>query len=84
MTMNPYTTDDPIKRFEYEARHLEIQRQMTDLKVDIANMDTKFDKLAAEITKARVSAWQFIAVTSINFILSGGLIGFLAISGHFH
>ena len=72
----PYS-DDPIKRFEYEARHVELQRQITQLSNDVAS-------IAKNLSNSRVSVWQFIAITAINFTLSGGLLGFLAITGHFH
>lgn len=72
----PYN-DDPIKRYEYEARHVELQRQITQLSNDVAT-------IAKNLSNSKVSVWQFIAITAINFTLSGGLLGFLAITGHFH
>lgn len=79
----PYN-DDPIKRYEYEARHIELQRQIGGIQGDITSIEIKVDNLTRAVSNSKVSVWQFIAITAINFTLSGGLIGFLAITGHFH
>ena len=80
----PFPSDDPIRRYEYEARHLELQRQITQLSTDLTSIESKLDTLSSSLSNSKASVWQFIAVTAINFTLSGGLIGFLAFTGHFH
>lgn len=68
---------DTIERPEYEARHLELQRQITDMKVQLSRIET-------EVVRNKIGMLNYLIVILINFTFTGGLWGILAITGHIH
>lgn len=80
--------DDPIHRIEYQEDMRRLEQEIKDLRTDMAQavkeLSTGVNTLSLTLQRGRVTAWQFIAVSSLNFILSGGFITIiLAIGGHF-
>lgn len=79
--------DTPITRIEYQEDIRRLESEIKDLRQDMAQavheLSTGVSSLSLALQKSRVSVWQFIAVSSLNFILSGGFIAaILAIGGH--
>jgi hypothetical protein len=63
MTENTFIT-----RPEYEARNA-----ITN--TDVARIEVKVDSLNSKVDSLRADSWKFVAVTCINFILGGSLVG---------
>lgn len=80
--------DTPITRAEYEARNALIEQRLFNLEngvdTSIKELRTQVDQVKDLIQKTKVSVWQFIAITAINFLFDGGLLGFLLLAGHIH
>lgn len=83
---------DYITRSEFEARHSELRTELIRLSTEndahfnwVVNenekirkdVQIKFDSLVEKIDSARVSTWKAVALSSVNFILGGGLVGLL-------
>lgn len=77
-----------ITRPEYEARHITIEQRIADFDKKLEGLAGKVDGLSQSILQtsadARVKIWQFVAVTAFNFLVDGGLVGWLILSGHLH
>ncbi len=73
--------DEYITRPEYEARQSEMKSEIVrigmDASADRKDVQSKFDILSAKIDSARVSAWKLVAVSTVNFMIGGGLVAFL-------
>lgn len=69
----------------YEIRHSELRLEIKDLesglKTDISNMTVKIDAISAKLARSGVDAWKLLAVSLLNFMLGGGIIGAL---NYFH
>lgn len=70
--------DDAILRQEYEARSAMISNDINKLETKIDNLnnkvETRFETLNNKVDSISTGWWKFVAITSINFILGGGLV----------
>lgn len=70
-----------ITRPEYEARQAEMKSELVRISMDASadrkDVQAKFDILSNKIDGAKVSAWKLIAVSTVNFMIGGGLVAFL-------
>lgn len=79
--------EDLIHRIEYQEDMRRIEQEIKDLRTDMASavkdLSAGVQALSLTLQKGRVTVWQFIAVSSLNFILSGGFLTLLlALGGH--
>jgi len=78
---------DPIYRTEYQEDMRRVEQEIKDLRQDLAksvsDLSAGVNSLSLTLQKQRVTVWQFVAVSSLNFILSGGFLTLLlALGGH--
>ena len=78
---------DPIYRTEYQEDMRRVEQEIKDLRQDLAksvsDLSAGVTSLSLTLQKQRVTVWQFVAVSSLNFILSGGFLTLLlALGGH--
>jgi hypothetical protein len=82
-------TEETVTRAEYEqftrlyeVRHselrLEIKELETGLKTDMSSMNVKLDTLSGQMARQGANAWKLVAVSLINFMVGGGVIGLLS------
>ena len=91
MSISPESTNY-ITRSEYEARHSELRTELLRLSTEHdshfkwvvaendkmrADVQAKFDVLAAKLDGASVGVWKIVTASVINFMLGGGLIALL-------
>src|SRR5712691_10958795 len=68
-------------RIDSQIEKLETTTEVQIEKLEVAT-ELSLEKLQTELVKSRIGAWQFIAFSLANLLFSGGLIGWLTLSGH--
>jgi hypothetical protein len=76
--------DSLILRAEYEKRHEALEQRIVGMEGKIDATRSDIVNLTIMIQKQRATGWQFVAITLLNFCLSGGILGVLSLTGHFH
>lgn len=64
-----------IKRPEYEARNALYVMNLSKLDNRLDNVEKKIDLVDEKVNQLNASWWKFVAITCINFILGGGVVG---------
>lgn len=81
-------SNDPVPRTEYEqfvrmyeVRHAEIRLQTKELETNlngqIAQLNSKLDAMSLQLAQKGADGWKMLALSTINFVIGGGLVAIL-------